>query len=692
MIVKNNYKQCLSYSFQNQLSSLENYFNIESEIQLTFLDASFNKIEEVGPQNVPNGIETLLINDNLIQTIGPYTFFKKNKLKKVDLTVNKLESIDRNSLRLPAEIVSQPSILLGGNPIRCDCHMSWFKTVNNDNALQSFPFVADLESIYCQLLYSRDRSFVPLVDAATEDFLCTYETHCFALCHCCDYDACDCEMTCPDNCTCYHDNSWSKNIVQCTSANFRELPDQLPMDATEIFLDGNNLTDLKSHTFIGRKNLKTLYLNNSLLTSVENHTFNGLNVLEILHLEGNAITRLQGDEFHGLKALKELYLHNNLIRIVNNNTFRELSSLKVLTLHSNRLREFPAWNLELNPSLSRALLSDNPWTCECRFVKSFGEWLIKDGSLIVKDAEEIRCFSFSGNMNEDEESLALASALMTATVDDNTNIRSIITLVDRNGSNFCQDVATATTHVQEERVGRDFLPLLLATLACFAVVAILVICLFVYRHEMRVWLHSKYGVRFFQRIDAVADSEKIFDAFISYSAKDDVFVRQVLAPELELGRTVLGMSPTTPPSQSYRLCLFYRDLPVQAYLADTLVQATEASKRLVLILSENFLKSEWSRYDYKSGLHQALRSCVHNKLIVIVLGDIAGRDLDPDLRLYLKSSLVLHWGDKHFWDKLRYALPDVKSQAEDTYSFRYETVPRRGYSEQDSTRTMTIHI
>jgi hypothetical protein len=33
-------------------------------------------------------------------------------LKKVDLTVNKLESIDRNALRLPTEILSQPSILL----------------------------------------------------------------------------------------------------------------------------------------------------------------------------------------------------------------------------------------------------------------------------------------------------------------------------------------------------------------------------------------------------------------------------------------------------------------------------------------------------------------------------------------------------------------------------------------------------
>jgi len=205
--------------------------------------------------------------------------------------------------------------------------------------------------------------------------------------------------------------------------------DQLPMDATEIFLDGNNLTDLKSHTFIGRKNLKTLYLNNSLLTSVENHTFNGLNVLEELHLEGNAITRLQGDEFHGLKALKELYLHNNLIRNVNNNTFKELSSLRVLTLHSNRLREFPAWTLELNPMLSKTLLSDNPWTCECRFVKSFGEWLIKDGSLIVKDAEEIRCYAFSGSLRDDDESLSMVSALATTAVDDNINVKSIIGLV-----------------------------------------------------------------------------------------------------------------------------------------------------------------------------------------------------------------------------------------------------------------------
>merc|ERR1719270_1967564 len=115
-------------------------------------------------------------------------------------------------------------------------------------------------------------------------------------------------------------------------------------------------------------------------------------------------------------------------------------------------------------------------------------------------------------------------------------------------------------------------------------------------------------------------------------------------------------------SPGYRVCLHNRDLATSNshYIADTIIQATEASKRTILVLSENFLKSEWSRFDYKSGLHQALRSSGNKKLIVIMLGDVANRDIDPDLRLYLKTSNVLHWGEAKFWEKLKYALPDKK--------------------------------
>jgi hypothetical protein len=41
------------------------------------------------------------------------------------------------------------------------------------------------------------------------------------------------------------------------------------MDATDVYLDGNNLPQLSQHAFIGKKNLKTLLLNNSQVNSFQ---------------------------------------------------------------------------------------------------------------------------------------------------------------------------------------------------------------------------------------------------------------------------------------------------------------------------------------------------------------------------------------------------------------------------------------
>jgi hypothetical protein len=45
------------------------------------------------------------------------------------------------------------------------------------------------------------------------------------------------------------------------------------------------------------------------------------------------------------------------------------------------------------------------------------------------------------------------------------------------------------------------------------------------------------------------------------------------------------------------------------------------------------------------------------RAIIIQMGDIPARDLDPDLRLALKSSVVIRWTDRMFWEKLRFFLP-----------------------------------
>lgn len=198
----------------------------------------------------------------------------------------------------------------------------------------------DLETIYCKLLYNRDRAFISLIDAEPVHFLCAYKTHCFALCHCCDFDACDCEMTCPNNCTCFHDQSWSTNVVECSAAGYGEMPTNIPMDTTELYIDGNNLGELSGHSFIGRKNLRILYANHSNIQIIYNTTFYGLKKLTYLHLENNKILRFLGHEFEFLENLREIHLQNNRISFIDNRTFIGLRKLEVLRLDNNKLLHF----------------------------------------------------------------------------------------------------------------------------------------------------------------------------------------------------------------------------------------------------------------------------------------------------------------------------------------------------------------
>jgi hypothetical protein len=146
------------------------------------------------------------------------------------------------------------------------------------------------------------------------------------------------------------------------------------------------------------------------------------------------------------------------------------------------------------------------------------------------------------------------------------------------------------------------------------------------------------------------DRDRLFDAYVSYSVKDDAFVSQVLAPGLEQG------NPT------YRLCLHYRDFNMSAYVADTIVEAVESSRRTIVVLSKNFLHSEWCRFEFKSALHEVLKDR-RRRLVIIVLGELPQRDLDPDLRLYLKTNTCIEWGDRLFWQKLKFAMPDVKKNS-----------------------------
>lgn len=649
----------------NKVTELGNYFEIESQLHLTMFDASSNKLTEITGNAIPDSVEILNLSNNVISKVQSYTFFKKPNLTRVDLVGNQIKIVSQNSLRISTIPLgkSLPEFYIGNNPFQCDCTMQWLQQYPGEQKERNKPNLMDLDSVVCKLLYNRVSSYVLLKQATPDQFLCQYTANCFPFCHCCDFDACDCEMTCPTNCTCYHDVSWSANVVDCSNAGYIDtLPERIPMDSTQLYLDGNDIRVIGSHSFIGRKKLQVLFLNSSNIDVIHNRTFNGLKDLELLRLDNNKIKELNGYEFEGLITLRELYLQYNHISTIHNATFTGLPELRVLRLDHNRLFKYAVW--QLPSQLKRLHIGVNPYSCDCEYTQKFKDFLIYSAGAI-SDMEQVKCY----NGTEYDTGFSI--------------LKDNITCFEETISNFIETPLngsyTSTTIIHRQEL-QDYIPLLVATLAVFFAVIVFSCLLFMYRQEMRVWFHSKFGVRLFYRTTDIEldDRDKLFDAFVSYSAKDEAFVAEELAPMLENG------------DPGYKLCLHYREFPVGGFLADTIVQAVESSRRTIMVLSENFIKSEWCRFEFKSAHHQVLRDR-RKRLIVIVLGEVPQKDLDPDIRLYLKTNTYLQWGDKLFWEKLKFALPDVPNNQRGPKGGHHPS-NRHHHVHRNNARSVAIHI
>jgi toll-like receptor 2 len=73
-----------------------------------------------------------------------------------------------------------------------------------------------------------------------------------------------------------------------------------------------------------------------------------------------------------------------------------------------------------------------------------------------------------------------------------------------------------------------------------------------------------------------------FDAFVSYCAADRSWVMETLLPTLET------------PVDGYSLCLHERDFQLGSFIMDNIVENIEKSRRVLFVLSNNFLQSEVS--------------------------------------------------------------------------------------------------
>ncbi|XP_013412983.1 protein toll [Lingula anatina] len=307
---------------------------------------------------------------------------------------------------------------------------------------------------------------------------------------------------------------------------------------------------------------------------------------------------------------REVYLDNNSI-----STFPTSQvlphNLTTLSLRYNSIRTISMRQIEKDLTVNDLYLGGNPWRCDCH-ARSIKHWLLNNSN-IIRDLDDITCVS--GELG--------------------TLGKSIKNVPD---NNFGCPIEKA-----------DIAAIVGGLVGSFVVIIACMLLLYKCNLKVRIWLYYKFRFRFFSKSDK-QDSDKIYDAFISYSSLDEKYVVQTLVP---------GLENQTPP---FKVCVHYKHFIPGASIAESIVEAVENSKRTIMLLSQNFIHSEWCTYEFKTAHHQVLKDR-SNHLIVVVLGDIPS-DLDSDLKLYLSTNTYLRADDSWFWEKLLYAMPKLENGRE----------------------------
>jgi hypothetical protein len=192
-------------------------------------------------------------------------------------------------------------------------------------------------------------------------------------------------------------------------------------------------------------------------------------------------------------------------------------------------------------------------------------------------------------------------------------------------------------------------PIIVLCIIVFLFIVSLILCIR-YRKEIIILAYTRLNI-LLPCQNVKAQENKKYDAFIAYSQSDINWVIYTLAKRLE--------NPES--GQRFTLCLHHRDFMVGAAISDNIVQSVESSRHTIIVVSKNFLSSEWCRLEFRVALHQSLLEKKRH-LIIILLEDIPTSEFEPELKRCMQTLTYVKADDRWFWDKLVYALSDYSRQ------------------------------
>jgi toll-like receptor 13 len=395
-------------------------------------------------------------------------------------------------------------------------------------------------------------------------------------------------------------------------------------------------------------NAKYLDLSKNYCSFIGIKFFDGLINLQTLQLQQNLLGLFFNTEiyekqvFDKLVNLKSLNLSSNIISSIPRKTFSAMTALETIDLSVNNIDR---WTIEVETldNLLHLNLSTN-------FFQTLPKMLIS--KLVDNSARLNRSFSINLRNNIVKVSCDEKEFLELMVKHKNSfSFLEEYSFQDSSGSPISAAVFIKQVESFDKVCQSYILEVVLGSIGVSVFLAI-IIGGFIYKNRWNIrYLMRLTKIRHFgyKRLREYTDNEDyIYDAFISYANENLRFIFDPIVPGLE--------------NRGLRLCLHDRDFLPGDNIADNIIRAIRNSKTTVIVLSADFLKSEWCLYEFNMARMESIYSRAgSNCLLVVMYEDVSDRDMPNEMLEWIRSNTYLEFtreeqGLELFWDNLYEAL------------------------------------
>ncbi|XP_036790169.1 slit homolog 2 protein isoform X2 [Oncorhynchus mykiss] len=294
----------------NRISDIEEG-TFEGATGVNELILTSNRLENIhqGMLQGLNGLRTLMLRSNRIRCVSNSSFVGLSSVRLLSLYDNLITSMTPGAFDT---LHALSTLNLLANPFNCNCHLAWLGDwLRRKRIVTGNP--------RCQNPYFLKE--IPIQDVAAQDFTCDDGN---------DENSCSPVLRCPAECSCLD------TVVRCSNKGLSTLPKGLPKDTTELYLDGNQLTQVPVE-LSNYKHLTLIDLSNNQISTLSNYSLSNMTELLTLILSYNRLRCVPVRAFDGLKSLRLLSLHGNDISVIPEGAFKDLDSLSHLALGANPL-------------------------------------------------------------------------------------------------------------------------------------------------------------------------------------------------------------------------------------------------------------------------------------------------------------------------------------------------------------------